>query len=311
MTTIQLIDVTLRDGGYQTSFNFPRTLVQTLLQQLDQAGLDYVEVGYRNGPLKRNDSMGSVAWCDASYLHFCRQHLQRSRMTVMVHPRHVQATDIALLRQAGVDAVRVCFPLGEPHVGFAVIDQALAEGLEVFVNFTHVSHHSQEHLRSFIQSVSTFAVRGIYLADSNGSLSPREVQQLFTDLAGDVPMGFHAHDNLYLAQANAVAAIDAGARFIDASLSGFGKGAGNLKLEGIVAFLHTQGNESYDMPSLLRAAQHVQQHFKTHLNPFKYLLMGMFDLSQDEGERLAPLNEQESYEWAKLYKQSLLSMGVS
>ena len=104
----------------------------------------------------------------------------------------------------------------------------------------------------------------IYFADSNGSLFPQKIKTIYERFTSSysIPFGFHAHDNLGLAQANTIAAMSSGAHFIDASLAGMGKGTGNLKTEFFMAYLRARNIQKYNLDEVLTAANYVRDTLK-------------------------------------------------
>ncbi|RDI37582.1 beta/alpha barrel domain-containing protein [Aquicella lusitana] len=310
---IKLLDVTLRDGGYKTNFHFSSGVVRDILTLLDQSGVRYIEVGYRNGPLKPIANMGQTATCDRNYLEYCKKWIQHAKLTVILHPKNIQRHDLEEMQDCGVNAVRICFPAKQPTLGFQTIEMASQYNFEVFANITRVSHFNREQIRTWVTDLAKTGVKAIYLADSNGSLTPDDVDHLYSYLQEKchVPFGFHAHDNLFLAQANAVAAIKNGVQFIDASLFGFGKGSGNLRTEGIVSFLHAGGNRQYDFSRLMEAANYVKQNLHDTQNDFstKDIILGIFDLSQDDAANLGSfVDTSDYYSRASQYLRSAKSV---
>ena len=154
-----------------------------------------------------------------------------------------------------------------------------------------------------------YAVKGIYLADSNGSLKPDTVSQMIAHLKPSTyALGFHAHDNLFLAQANAIAAIFAGATYIDSSLFGFGKGAGNLRTEGFVSYLHSENlGSEYDLSVCFEGAEYIKSNLQTADNQYaKDMILSIFNLSQDDAAKLGEFNNpKDYYQSAAAYCHSL------
>jgi len=305
MNNIQLLDVTLRDGGYKTNFHFSLEMIKSILTTLDQSGVDYIEVGYRNGPFKSMPNLGDAGMCARDYLEYCRKWVKLAKLTVIFHPKNIQPHDLNEMLDCGVQSIRICFPAQNPALWFKSIHMAKQNNFEIFVNITRISQYTREQICEWIIEIAKYDVKGVYLADSNGSLTPQEIENLFGFLKEkcQVPLGFHAHDNLFLAQANAVAAIKQGVQFIDASLSGLGKGAGNLRTEGIVSFLHSEGIKQYDLCKLIEAAEYMKLKLDTANNsPAKDIILGVFDLSQDDAVNLGEFfNSKDYYYKAEQY----------
>jgi 4-hydroxy 2-oxovalerate aldolase len=304
MEKVKIIDVTLRDGGYKNNFTYSPKTIKHILMELDKSGIDYIEVGYRNGSFKHIPDIGPTGLCDRTYLEYCRKEIQQAKLTVILHPKNLQQQDYEDMYAANVECVRICFPNQNTALGFQAIKWAQRYSFEIFVNFTRMTHTSISELIQLISSLSNYNIKGIYLADSNGSLKPNQAKEIFTQLIKitHVPLGFHPHDNLSLAQANAITAIQQGVTFIDSSLYGYGKGVGNLKTEAIVSFLHASGVYRHDLCRLLDAANYVKRLSDEKQIPVHDIIMGVFDLSQDEGVHLkGSYNTYDYYQRAKHY----------
>lgn len=256
---IILLDASLRDGGYRTNFNFTDAELKEILQPLDNAGIDYIEIGYRNGTLTPKD-VGRACGCAKEYLLFCRSLIKQAKIAVMIYSNNITQDDLMELTECGVDLLRICVPKGEIASSLPKIKMARNANMDVAINFTHTSFYNEKELDEAMKQISEYEPNIIYFADSNGSLIPMQVKKLYDRYIGiyPIPFGFHAHDNLGLAQANALAAISSGVRFIDVTLAGMGRGIGNLKTEFFVAYLHAMQLKKYNLENVLKAANYVR-----------------------------------------------------
>jgi len=283
MDDVKLIDVTLRDGGYKNNFHFPAEIVTQIVSNADKAGIEYVEVGYRNGVWETPPNIGPTGLCSKNYLASCRNLIRSSKLTVMFHPKNLQKSDLDEMRACEVDCVRISFPVNDHKLGFDYIQLAKQCGFEVFVNLTHLSQKTLDELDQLVGQIALCKPNAIGLADSNGYLTPDSVQSIFSYLTKKykVDFCFHAHDNLFLAQANAYTAIHHGAKYIDATFSGLGKGVGNLRMEGIVALMSSRGCMKYDLCTILKIADliNIKMQNGTQPLPMKAIIMGIFNIS--------------------------------
>lgn len=280
---IHLLDTSLRDGGHRSNFHFQDHTLEHLLPLLDRSGIEYIEIGYRNGSLHPIDDLGRAGWCDKHYLLFCRALVTNAKIAVMVHPQNVTQEDIGELKQCGVTLLRLCIAKNTLLAALPVIDMAKKIGLEVSINFIHISYYNIAELDEVVEIAYQHHPDIIYFADSNGSLLPTRTQGLYERFIPryDIPFGFHAHDNLGLAQANVLAAMNSGVTFIDASLAGMGKGTGNLKTEFFTAYLHALHIKKYTLENIVSAANYVREqlqigHEALNMDEF---IRGITDLS--------------------------------
>ena len=286
MNTLQLLDVSLRDGGHRTNFHFTDDVLKSVLIPLDNSGIECIEIGYRNGSIRPIANIGRAGICDQKYLELCRSFIQKANIAVMVHPNNISDIDLKNLKNCGVTLLRICVIRGGVDAACSLVQRARNFGLQISVNLIHASQYQEKDLDSAVETVMKHHPDIIYFADSNGSLMPNKVQQLYKKYTQRYSMvfGFHAHDNLGLAQANALAAISAGAQYIDSSLAGMGKGIGNLKTEFFTAYLHAIHVKKYNLQDILNAANFTRHSLRIGQENIEMdeFSRGIFDLSTAE-----------------------------
>lgn len=295
MESFKLLDVSLRDGGHRTNFHFEDDDLKAMLLPLDHSGIEYIEIGYRNGSLQPIANIGRAGCCDHEYLQLCRSLSKNARLAVMAHPANVSYSDLQELKNCGVDMLRIGVIRGGVNTACPVIDQAKHIGLLVSVNFIHVSKYQDTELDAVVEMVIKHQPDIVYFADSNGNLMPDKVRKIYETYTRrySSSFGFHAHDNLGLAQANTMAAISAGAQYIDASLAGMGKGIGNLKTEFFTAYLHANNIKKYNLQDILNAANYARQTLQIgqEIIPMDEFTRGIFDLSTAEVRALMVMSQ--------------------
>ena len=283
MKQLRLLDVTLRDGGHCCQFRFSPKILESILNGLNKATIDIVEIGYRNGYLGAKEQLGDAGQCYLDYLKYCRKQLSNTMMSVMVHPSLVSEFDFLELKQSGVDLIRICVSYQQHKKAERIIESCHKFGLMVSVNITHASQYKLLDLFEVVASVSSMGLDMIYFADSNGSFLPENVKQIYQHMSNlyNLPVGFHGHNNIGLAQTNTLQAIDAGAQYIDASLNGLGKGGGNLVLENFIAYLYACKNKRYYLPALIKPSEEVYEQIKIKQNQtgMDEYVRGIMDLS--------------------------------
>lgn len=279
---IMLLDASLRDGGHRTNFHFEDIHLQKIIGPLDNSGIEYIEIGYRNG-MQAPADLGRAGLCAKDYLLLCRSLIQKAKMVVMVFPNNITQKDLMELKDCGVDLLRICIAKNQLASALPKIKMIKNANMHVSVNLMHISYYQEKELDDSIKQISEYNPDIIYFADSNGSLLPSRTQKIYEQYISKYPFpfGFHAHDNLGLAQANALAAMSSGVRFIDASLAGMGKGTGNLKTEFFVAYLHSIQLKKYNLEDVLKAANFVRSALGIGQEPIEMseFIRGISDLS--------------------------------
>lgn len=230
-----VLDVTVRDGGYVIDHRWTPAEAAAIVRTTHAAGVDLIEVGYlRSG---EPDPLRPSATCAPAYLDLLAEQVGWSRLVVMVRPGEVEPTQVAAVARRGVGLVRVLVPYAQAARALPLVAAARSAGAPVSMNITRISEKTPAALAETVLDCAAAGADVVYLADSNGGLFPEDVRARVTAAVGatTVPIGFHAHDNLSMAFANTLVALEAGATMIDASLGGIGKGGGNLRLELLTA----------------------------------------------------------------------------
>ncbi|AZZ49136.1 hypothetical protein C5C31_01445 [Rathayibacter rathayi] len=289
------IDVTLRDGGYRNSFNFSLDYALAHARSSVASGFDWVEIGYRNGSSRPERTDGLTESCGDDYIAAMAREIGPENIGIMVHPENLGAHDLDEMWNAGARLVRICFSSSDPRRSLDCAQRAVEIGYVVCVNVTRVSTVPPKRLRRIVHAVSDLGVTALYLADSNGSLLPDEVDALVeSSLSGQgLAIGLHAHNHLGLALVNTIRAVDAGATWVDSAVLGMGKGAGNLVAEQWLAYLSQRrlGSGRFDLGSLLELSTRLGENVAEAAPRLDLtdMLLGYFDLSIEHSPRLAEI----------------------
>lgn len=256
---LTVLDCTLRDGGYYNNWDFPTPLVRRYLEVMKEAGVDYVELGLR--ALSSSAYEGPYAFTVDNWL----RHVgipEGMRVGVMCNAKDLlrggdpQAMVHRLFSPADespVELVRVAAHFSEIEDSHEAVIALSELGYKVGFNFMQSSGRTREELTTKSALVASWPLDVLYFADSLGNMSPEDIR--FTAEAmregWPGPLGFHAHDNMGLALVNVLAAIDAGVTWIDATVLGMGRGAGNVRLEYLLLELAQRGLYSGKLDGLL------------------------------------------------------------
>ncbi|MCK9750156.1 HMG-CoA lyase-like protein [Pseudomonas syringae pv. aceris] len=292
MAHVKILDVTLRDGGYRNNFNFTEDQAQIVVAGLASAGVDLCEIGYCKGSFAPKGEHGLTSDVGAGFIEKIAQAANgRIELAVMVHPRNITTDDFAMLREQGVSMIRVCLRRDQLNEGLVTLSLARDHGFSVSANVTHVTSQTPGSVLDTAVRAEGAGADIVCCADSNGHMLPADVDRLFSRLSSRllVPLGFHAHNNMSLALANAVAAIEAGAEYIDTSICGMGKGAGNLHLSMLVAYLERTGvSHGYDLVKVMELSEATARAVP-HNNmpsPLMDIILGTYNFPYDSSQRV-------------------------
>lgn len=244
----KIVDCTIRDGGHLNGWNFSDEEVQASYDAAVKSGVDYFEIGYRFANIE-ND-WGKFAKCDDEDLFKTLKFDDACKLMVMLN---VGKSDIKEFKPCKseltpIKAIRVAAYPYELDLAFQYCETLKNLGYEVFLNLMVISKFSDEEYQKLENWSEKNCIKALYFADSFGGFAPDDIVFYFNKLKsmGFEKIGFHSHNNLQLAFANSLKAIELGAYVVDASIYGMGRGAGNLPIEILIGYLAKKDNTKYN-----------------------------------------------------------------
>lgn len=236
---IHIVDTTLRDGSHAVSHSFSPDQVREIASQLDQSGVYMIEVSHGDGISGSSYNYGFGKYPEMDLIAAAADVVKNAKLDILLIPGIGTVADLKRTRALGVNAVRVATHITEADVSAEHI--RAAKELDMFaVGFLMMAHMAPpEKIAEQAKLMESYGADYINIADSAGYLLPEDVAARVKAVreAVSIPVGFHAHNNLSLAIANSLSAIEAGATYVDATLRGLGAGAGNAQLEVLAGVL--------------------------------------------------------------------------
>lgn len=239
---MKILDCTIRDGGYYTNWDFSAELVDTYLNSVNQLPIDYIEVGYRSKPM--SGYLGKYFYCPIEVLKEIKTKSEK-KLVIILNEKDVSASDAHELLspiQDYVTMVRLAIDPKNFKRALELAKEVKSLGFEVGFNVMYMSTWN-EH-KEFLDLIPQ--VDGIadyfYMVDSFGGVFPEDVRATISLVRSKtkVKLGFHGHNNLEMALANTLVAIEEGVDIVDATFTGMGRGAGNLKIELLLTVLQSK-----------------------------------------------------------------------
>jgi 4-hydroxy-2-oxovalerate aldolase len=258
---VRIVDTTVRDGSHSVAHKFTPEQVRRVSELLDRAGVWAIAVGHGDGLGGASRQYGFPAHTDAELLRAAREVVTRARIAVALLPGVGTKRDLETAHDAGAGVVRVSTVCTEADIGVQHLRLARALGMEAHSHLNMANIATPERIAESGRIVADAGCQAVYLVDSAGALLPDDVRArvvaLRDTLPEDVAIGIHEHNNLSLAVANSVAAIEEGASIVDVTLAGMGAGAGNCQAEPLIAVLDRLGIETgVDLFAIQDAADH-------------------------------------------------------
>ncbi len=243
---IKVLDATIRDGGLINDHQFDDVFVQAVYQTCVEAGVDYMEVGYKMSKrLVSRDQFGAWKFCDEDDLRrVFDDNPTDLKIAVMADAggKTDWRTDILPKEQSVIDVIRVACYIHQIPEAIDMIKDATDKGYETFCNIMAVSTVQDAEIDQALEILRDVPCSTVVVVDSFGSFYGEQVAGLVErykkalDGTGK-EIGIHAHNNQELAFANTIEAIVHGANRVDCTMAGMGRGAGNCSTELLLGFL--------------------------------------------------------------------------
>lgn len=253
---IKVLDATLRDGGLCNNFQFSDEFVSALYKMNIKCGVDYMEFGYKasKNMFKKSD-FGKWKFCDEEDIRaIVGENISDMKIAVMADVGRCDfKTDFLPKKDSVIDMVRVACYIHQIPAAIEMIEYFHELGYETTCNVMAISQANLDQVEQALKMLSASSVDVIYLVDSYGSLYPENASEFAKIYLAAVEgtgkkIGFHAHNNQNVAFANTIETLSFGISYLDATVQGMGRGAGNCAMELLLGFLK---NPKYNLYPLL------------------------------------------------------------
>ena len=260
---LKVLDCTVRDGGLVNAHRFDDAFVTALYRACIDAGIDYMEIGYKNSPrVFPKDKFGAWRHCDEADL----------RRVVGDHDAETTGLKLAAMADAGksdwqtqlipasesvLSMIRVAFYAHQVSEAVDMIRHATELGYETTANLMAVSNITETEIDTVLEAIAETPAGTMVIVDSFGYLYREQIDRLYRKYAAALEgtgkeIGIHAHNNLQLAFANTIEAIILGCNRVDSTIFGFGRGAGNCHTELLLGFLR---NPKFNVRPIIEVIQ--------------------------------------------------------
>ncbi len=248
----KIIDCTIRDGGLVNNWEFSVEFVQDLYNGLSEAGVEYMEIGYKNSPkLLKATEPNPWRFLDDNFLKEIIPEKKFTKLSALVDIGRVDPNDILPREQSVLDMIRVACYVREVDKGLELVQMFHDLGYETTLNIMALSSVPENQLIEAFEMVRESPVDVVYIVDSFGSLDPTDIEHQVKKFQAMLPnkqLGIHTHNNMQLAFANTLAAMRNGVTFLDSSIYGMGRAAGNCHTELLVGYIK---KTSYELKPVL------------------------------------------------------------
>ena len=237
---IKVLDCTIRDGGLVNNWDFSVPFVRELYDALNEAGVEYTEIGYKNSAkLLKSDDAGPWRFLDDQFLKEVIDK-KSTKLSALVDIGRVDEDDILPREDSLLDLIRVACYIKDIDKALALIQTFHDKGYETTLNIMALSNVLENDLNDALALIEKSPVDVVYIVDSYGSLFPKDIAYLtekFQRMLPNKELGIHTHNNMQLAFANTITGVEKGITFLDSSVYGMGRAAGNCTTELIISYI--------------------------------------------------------------------------
>ncbi|NMO96075.1 aldolase catalytic domain-containing protein [Paenibacillus lemnae] len=238
----KIVDCTIRDGGLVNNWDFSVEFVQNLYAGLNEAGVEYMEIGYKNSPklLKGADQAGPWRFLDDDFLREVIPQKGKTKLSALVDIGRVEVDDIMPREESMLDLIRVACYIKDVDKALDLVQTFHDRGYETTINIMALSNVMENELLEAFEMIKDSVVDFVYIVDSYGSLDHKDIDYLVNKFKTHLPnkrLGVHTHNNMQLAFSNTLVAAELGVELLDASVYGMGRAAGNCPTELLVTHL--------------------------------------------------------------------------
>lgn len=294
---IEVLDCTIRDGGYIVNWNFDKKVAREIYRSLSKAGVDYIEMGYL-GTEKyfERSKYGIWRFTDEHDLQETVEGIDGAKIALMVDYGKSDIKDIIVRNKKFADLIRIAVHKDKIKEAIKFSEKIKEKGYKTSLNLMGYSNYSDSERKKYALLLKNSGIDYIYIADSYGSILPDQINDFLKPLLKlpDKKIGFHSHNNLQMAFANTLEAIRCGVNIVDASVYGIGRGAGNLPIEVILSYMELFNHDKYNVIPVLNLIDQyfIQLQHEAHWGyQLPYMLSGIFKCHPDYARDLVERRE--------------------
>ncbi len=310
---IKVLDCTIRDGGLINKHDFDHRFVREVYRMISAAGVDYMEMGYKNSKkLFSPEEFGLWKFCDDDKINRVIEGIEsRTKISIMVDVDRVDIEDVRPKAESPVDMIRTASYVKDIDKAIYMANHFAEKGYETTINIMAISRDQGSELDEALHQIEEESRIGVlYIVDSFGALYQEPVERL-VKLAKTIlktkEVGFHGHNHQQLAFGNTIEAIIHGANYLDGTVYGIGRAAGNCPLELLVGFLK---NPKFDIRPILDLISHEFIPLRERIEwgyIIPYAIAGMMNEHPKTAMALRKSDKKEDY---REFYESLVNTGL-
>ncbi len=276
MNSIQILDCTLRDGGYINNWRFGSKVIKTIMKYLNESHVDIVECGFLSEG--EYDPDRTIFNQVSQIKELIPEYGVKYVAMIALGEKEIDYKKVPVCDGESIWGIRLTFHKHEIERAFVYARDLMAKGYKVFIQPVGTCTYKDRELLDLVNMVNSLNPYAFYIVDTLGTITGTELMRIFqmidVNLNPQICIGFHSHNNLQLSFSNAQKLVHHFSErntIIDASVQGMGRGAGNLCTELIAQYLNEKIHSSYDVIPLLEIIDRYLNNIKEE-TPWGYAI---------------------------------------
>ena len=282
-----ILDCTLRDGGYYTNWDFDWALVEGYSRAMERLPVTYVEIGYRSIPLK--GYLGEYFYCPDHVMRELKALMPSKKLAIILNEKDIRKEVVKDLLTPAIPYISLIRIAVDPKNFERAITLAKAikeMGFEVAFNVMYMSNWKEDNRFLDLLNGMDDVIDFFYMVDSFGGIIPDDIKEIIALVRSktSVKLGFHGHNNLEMALINTITALEQGCVMVDATVTGMGRGAGNLRTELLMTYLKSKDIldvKFSPLSNVVASFEDLKRNYGWGTN-MPYMFSGAFSLPQKQ-----------------------------
>ena len=312
---LTVVDCTIRDGGLMNDSRFDLDVVRSVFRACCDAGIDVCELGYRNSKkLLDETQFGAWRFCTEEDLVAATEGIENrhgTKISIMMDAHKSSVDDLINAKDSVADIIRIATYVEDIDKAIDLAKKADELGYETSLNIMAITNCQIEDLEKCLARASAETnVKTIFIVDSYGNLMLDQLDFIidkFLKHIGSKQLGLHFHNNQQLAFANTITGISKGATWVDCTLNGLGRGAGNCPTELLISYLKNKHNTNYNLEPVLKVIGEFISPLKNKIKwgyHVPYMLTGHLNLHpQSAIEKMFSQQDQSNRCYLEFYRK--------
>lgn len=292
---MEILDCTIRDGGYVNNWNFTIDEVTKLYNSLSIANVDYMEIGFRRTKNEIDSKkFGPWYYCDEDLINKTIIELNDCKISIMAQLDTFEVSDFILKKDSKISMIRVLMAYHgfnkktDDEIDMKLLEKGIEQmkelkkmGYELSFNIGRIDKISSAQLDIICKKISEVDIKYFYMADTYGELdlfSTKKYIDLFKYYLNEkyktnIQVGFHAHNNLQNATSKTLYASMLGVGAIDGTILGYGRGSGNACLELLLIDRVKNYNKKHNFKEIMKYGDKYIKGYKENYSNCSYNLL--------------------------------------